>query len=304
MENNNINQEQTKPVNNQSNKKTMCFIIIGIIVVAVIAIVVVLLLNKDSGTSSKSSNSNTNTNTNTNVDTNTNTNSNVVVEDGKYVIDADYVTLEYTNRHGSSMVNGIITEKEQIKVPFVNFKTADADKVNSEIKTLYTDYESRIKASNECESKNDGSPCGDHSIGYKTYYTDKTVSIVVAMASSYTDVPIPDYLVYTFDLNTGKQLTLDDLLSIKGITKEELINKSVTAIGELSASEDYIDTGIEDEMTTIESFIKNNIGLNQTKITGESGIAYFLDESGNLEMLTTIYYNVGIGYSNVIIPIK
>jgi len=178
-----------------------------------------------------------------------------------------------------SYINDIAVKGEQIKVPFITFDTSDADKVNKEIKDLYTEYESRIKES----------PCGIHSIGYKTYTTDDILSIVVLMASSATSVPIPDYLVYSFDSKTGKLLTLEDLLTKKGMTKEQLIQSSLESIKQFAMSEDYKDSGMLEKMTEIENFIRKNIDLNQTKITAESGVAYFIGDTKGFNIITTLY---------------
>lgn len=277
MENNNIQPEK-------SNTKKKFVIIAGIIVVAVIAILLVLLLNKEPKTSS-SKNSNTSTNTNTSSNTNTNTNENKK----EPVIDADYVSVQYKNEHGLSYINDIAVKGEQIKVPFITFDTSDADKVNKEIKDLYTEYESRIKESTKCMETEEDIPCGIHSIGYKTYTTDDILSIVVLMASSATSVPIPDYLVYSFDSKTGKLLTLEDLLTKKGMTKEQLIQSSLESIKQFAMSEDYKDSGMLEKMTEIENFIRKNIDLNQTKITAESGVAYFIGDTKGFNIITTLY---------------
>lgn len=295
MENNNIQ--------DNSNKKKMIAIIVGIIVVALIAIVVVLLLNRESTTSTSggsntNSNSLNNTNTNTNVNSNTNSTSNSNGTKKDYVVDADYVNVQYKNQHEDTT---IAIKGEQIKVPFINFDTPDATQVNQEIKTLYTEYEENIKSSMKCTDDN---LCGSYSIGYKTYTWEDTISVVVEMISSGASMPVPDYLVYTFDIKTGKLLTLNDLLSKKGMTKEQLIEKTMTSVKQFAMSEDYKDSGILENVSEIESFIKKNMDLSQTKITEESGVAYFIDEKGNFNIVTTLYWDWESGTTLQVLSIQ
>ncbi len=242
--------------------------------------------------------SKSNTNSNSNTNTNTNTNSNVSGEE--YVIDADYVTAKYNNEHDS---NEITSKGEQIKVPFIKFDTEDANKVNEEIKKLYNEYAEKMKATDECLAKGEDKnrPCGIYSIGYKVYSTDTTLSIVVLMQMSGASFPEPDYLVYNFDKKTGKALTLNDLLEIKKISKEELIEETMTNIVALASSEDYEDSGMKDKKTQIESFIKDNMDLNQNKVALNSGVAYFLDSNGKFNIITTLYHDWEAGENVYII---
>lgn len=266
--------------NNQSSSNKIYLVIIGILVVVIIAMAAFFLLSKKDGGESNNSNSNSSSTNQSNSNSNSNTNMNEEV----YVVDADYVVVTYTNK----ATNEITTAGEQIKVPTVKFDTEDARKVNEEIQTNYKEYEERIKKTIQCEISDSMEPCGFYSIGYKTYETDSTISIVVLMEMGFTSVPIPDYLVYNFDKNTGKLLTINDLLTKTGMTKEALIEKTMKDISAIATSEDYNESGMDQEMGTMRTFVTKNIDLNKTKITDGDGIAYFFDETGKLNAVTTL----------------
>ena len=290
MENNQNQVVNMQPVSNQPNKqsnKKMYCIIAGIIVVAVVAIIVVLLLDKKENSSTSNTNSSTNSNvtSNTNTNTNTNSNSNQNPVTKATVEDASYVAVDYKNAHDT---NEFITKGEKIKVPVINFSTADATRANNEIKSLYVSYESKIKSSMECERKGAEEPCGEYSIGYKVYSNNDVVSVVVLMQSSATDLPVPEYLVYNFDKNTGSLLTLDNLLDRKSISKKDFIASILENIQALEKSEDYKESGIAENMLETELFLEDNINLNKSQVTEESGVACFIDESVSIRTITTV----------------
>ncbi len=266
MENNN----ETK----SSNK--IYLVIIGFLVVVIVAVVAFFLLSKKDDGVSDNSNSNSNSSTQSNSNTN--------VEEKKLVTDADYV-ISYKNDHKS---NEISTEGEQIKVPTVQFNTPDAEKVNAEIKATYLEFEKSIQESLKCKDSDEEIPCGLFSIGYKTYSTDTTISIVVLLQMSATAPPVPNYLVYNFDKETGKLLTIDDLLTKVGMTKEALIEKTMKDINTIAISENYKESGMNQKMDEMRAFINKNIDLNKTKITDGDGVAYFFDEAGALTVVTTL----------------
>lgn len=281
-----------------SNK--MLYIIVALLVV-VIAVLVFLLVNQKDSKESSNTNTSTNTNTNTSSNTGGNTNSNNPgFEEKQYVKDADYV-MDYQNQHTS---DAIIQKGEKIKVPTINFDTEDAKKVNAEIKSLYTSYETRIKETKECiaNKENQNRPCGNHSIGYKVYVSDNHFSVVVLMQSSGASYPVPEYLVYNFD-KKGKLLTIDELMSSKGFTKDKLIEKAKQDILTLANSSSYQDSGMKEQISKTESFLKTNTGLNQTKVTVNSGVAYFLDETGNFQVITTVYVNPNSENSQMVLVI-
>lgn len=289
-------QSVTNQPNKQSKKKMYC-IIAGIIVVAVVAIIVVLWVDKKENSSTNNTNTNTSTNEVSNTNTNSNSNQNPVTKET--VEDASYVTVDYKNAHDT---NEFITKGERIKVPVINFSTADATRVNNEIETLYRKYENIIKTSLECEKTNTGEPCGEYSIGYKVYSNDDVISIVVLMQGSVTDLPVPEYLVYNFDKNTGNLLTLDDLLNIRNISKNDFIINVLENIQTLGKSDDYKESGIVENMLETELFLEDNVNLNKSQVTQESGVACFIDDSGSIRTITTVFWNAGSGSFVLLVP--
>lgn len=224
----------------------------------------------------------------------------------EYVYEAEYtynnkyheINLDiYTERNTSEGLNiqyiaGNKILLKDLKVPYFNFNTADAKNVNIEIKELYEKWAKEFDYLSENEN------CGTIVLNYKTYYTEKTVSVIIVAGSQCTDVMYPDYYGYTFNLETGKLLSYDDVILLTKYDKTETLSKFQNEIKEyiiknisVEAQKGWINAdgsngdSIEDSLKTLNNNIKDN------------SIVYFLDKNNNLNIISKIYIAAGHGYS-------
>lgn len=181
---------------------------------------------------------------------------------------------------------------EDLRVPYFNFNTADAKNVNVEIKELYDKWAKEFDYLSENEN------CGTIVLNYKTYYTEKTVSVIIVVGSQCTDVMHPEYYGYTFNLENGKLLRYEEAILLTKYDKDETLSKFENEIKEyitknisIEAQTGWINTDGSNGNSTVNSIKKLNNSIK------DNSIVYFLDKNNNLNIVSEIYMATGHGYS-------
>lgn len=228
-----------------------------------------------------------------------------------YVYDAEY---KYSNKYteleeelGSSTNDGFnIKESNKLsdlKVPYININTDEAKEINKKLENLYLEYAKKFDELVLCD-ENENYPCVVSVLTYKTYYTTDTVSVIVIYGSHATDVYHPNYLGYTFDLKTGKLLTIDEIANLNNLNRSQLLDKTKIAIENYTKNSDSYDENTEFLNEDYE-YIKNNINLNGKLLIEDSGIytglVYFIDSDNKINLITKLEVAAQAGYKSQLI---
>ncbi len=130
-------------------------------------------------------------------------------EDRAWVYDANYADGKKIKKVGSDSYT--VNTKDNIKVPYININSTDAEKANSEIQSLYE------KAYSEFDDGEVGNIC---EVKYNYYENDKMLSIVI----DYINAFVPggagrqEMYIYNFNLETLKTVTLGEMAEFCGFS--------------------------------------------------------------------------------------
>ena len=183
----------------------------------------------------------------------------------------------------------------EYKMPYININSSDAIQVNGYLEGRYNSYMEHYKI---CSKEN--IPC-HIALDYKQYLNNNIISVVIRYNESYTSVPDSQFLIYNFDLSTGKLMTYSDVLNKLKITKESATNKFKEKIRKYDVINDgsvYTNDGrvpgveaYSDEYKTQENIEK---GISFFEQTSDDKLYFFVNKN-NLNIITRIYSLVDRG---------
>lgn len=235
-----------------------------------------------------------------------NTSISIKVDDSKdYVYDAEY---KYNNKY-TEYVDGDIRENtiekfgisipygsgklSDLKVPYINLDSSDAKSVNKKLESLYLEY---AKAFDEnIDDKEDGIIC--HQIlNYKFYKYNDILSVIVFDGSKCTTPFAFNYATYNFDLNNGKLLSYDDVLTRLNLNKatvtDSLKKNAKAKMDSLNNNEEDLskacNLGDSDGKKETSNCYDMTYQLLQKSID-DNNILYFVDNSGELNVMMILY---------------
>ncbi len=149
----------------------------------------------------------------------------------EWVYDADYISKKKDIVKTSDTYHITVKASEEIKLPYININSNDANKVNEEIKALaekaYTDFG---KPATITDAKTNKQYTSDDSFeftrySYKNYVNNNVLSIVIQKVSAM--VPgdgTTSYITYNFDLETLKLVEAKDVLQQYGFKSQSDFN--------------------------------------------------------------------------------
>lgn len=132
----------------------------------------------------------------------------------EYVYDANYEKNVSKKSYVDSFDGNISVD--DIRVPYINIKSDDAEKVNSKLKKMHDELVGYFKENLKIEDSKKIFP-GGYDVYYNVYRYDDILSISVTKRyQGGTDVDTYKYYAYNFDIKTGNLLSYDDLISRLG----------------------------------------------------------------------------------------
>ena len=232
------------------------------------------------------------------------------VYDAEYKYDNKYTEFDRTNGerkdttidyYGISVELTAIDYLKNLKVPFININSSDAQTVNKELENLYLKYAKDFDGCAE-ELKNQNGPGCSQILTYRTYKYNDILSIIVIDGIQGTSPFVFDYHTYNFNITTGKVLNYDEVLqklnldksstleTLKKNAKEKMdsLNSSWNTKNDLSNECQYIkDENGNPLYGTTNCYDITNLLLQKSIDSNE--ILYFVDDSGDLNVMMILY---------------
>lgn len=220
MENNNLqndvnNVEQNKQVNNGKKKnevkKTIALVVLVLVLVLALGIGAGLMFSGKGGDVVNQ--------IVPGAEKNENKNSKKIDESKPWVYDADY-EKDKQNKNADNYY-----KSDDLKVPFININSKDAEKANSEIKNLYEQMYSEFGTKNSYGAKK------VYLSEYKYYENKNILSVVLRSTDSIVNggSGTSKLYIYNFNLDTLAKATNDEMAKICGLNSinevEEKISK-------------------------------------------------------------------------------
>lgn len=226
------------------------------------------------------------------VDDNNNVNTNVKIDESKdfiYVADYDYDVSSETYSTNFKTYN-----VKDIRVPYININSTYASNANKEIENVFRKAIEAFK-----NGIKDKSTYVDE-CNY-TYYLDNDVlSVNLWLGVGSTDVVVPDYYTFNFDLKTGNLLSFDEVYRMVGfdpISVNNKIEKTITDKMRETLGTDY------PSGTNFDTY--NNQSLsNYRNSVSDNSINYFLDKNKNLNVVVKMVNLSSTGKTNEILTIN
>lgn len=204
---------------------------------------------------------------------------------GRYIFDAEY---DYTVPQESyTTESGETYFAHDIVVPYVSIDSADAERVNAELKGIF--YEA-IKYYNEGVSN--GLTFVDQ-CGYNSYLSEDTLSFYVTFLVAGGEASRTSYYAYNFDLKTGRLMTYEEAYKRAGFDEDSIAGEVEWAIGH------YM---INDLQFNKKMYIDANIKSYKESVE-DGSVTYFLDSDNNLNLMLSLSIPVGNGVFDSIITI-
>ena len=224
------------------------------------------------------------------------------VYDAEYTYKSQYDLSSYKAQDMSSVTNNILIGETNIMVPYFNINNNDAEQANSKMKNL---FDENMKSVEKYFSETEGIS-GAPFLNYKIYNSEDFISVIIVNGYIYRTQPYPKYYGYVFNKNTGELLNTSNIAKEKGLTIEELEEKTKSSIKEFAEENDRqnklkgfegIYTG---HLNETYSMLHNNINnqgivIPTIQLTSfdniaaeQNGVIYFFDENNNLKVLLTI----------------
>ena len=256
-ENQNVNEQNTNQ--NVSKDKKIAISLIVIILILVLAIGIgagFLFAGKMNITT------NDNTANNNAVETKT---GKKIDESKPWVYDAEYLKDKEEKVKTNKENSLTFKSTEQIKLPYININSEDARIANDEIKVFaekaYADFGKPLQGSDAStkEAINDNDWFTYTAYDYKVYENEKILSIVISKQK----VAVPGdgsatYMVYNFDLETLKNVEIDEILQSYGFKSHLDFTDKLNIVLKNSEKKDE---GLSPEYTTWDGkryFVKDN----------------------------------------------
>ncbi len=203
-------------------------------------------------------------------DNNNNSNSSIKIDDTKeYVYQAEYGSAELTAT-SYTLENGEEINAEDLTVPYINIKSADATTANTELKELYEDLVKKFNDNSQTKTE-------ATTVKYSSYTTNNILSVVVETKTLSTTTTY-DYYTYNFDLTTGNNVTYTELISKTNLTEDsiktdvkEILNTYIHNI----CAEDSTDTN-KDCNGTFDKLLETSLESYNQNVTDNS-LKYYLN---------------------------
>ena len=271
---------------NQKNNKGVITLLIVIIVI--LSVLCVLFAT---GTISFNTNKANDNETNENVNDNNNNENNISKLDAgkEWVHDANYnLPTNKESYYGHSEHSKLIKASDLV-VPYININSDDAKKANQEIYKLYEDLINKF-------NENLKEEIWFTLVEYKTYTNNNIISVVITTESAGTASAIYNYYTYSFNLETGKLLSYNDVYKVVGLNEGNITDKATQAV--TNALREKYSNG--DDFDTY-----NNKSINNYKTSvSNNTIKFFIDGNKKLNIIVTLEIPAGIGQFDTIITVE
>lgn len=208
-----------------------------------------------------------------------------IVSNRGYIYDAQYAPENIGDEEYVSSDEKTYSISE-IKVPFLNMTSEDADEVNSEIEELYQSFAREFKVCSE--NKN-----SFIKVDYETYVTANITSILITVQRGKELDVTNEYISYNFDLISGTKLDYSQVYQIAGISEIQASVKNTidnledfnkySLEGRRDVSEDAINSRkeeIEACKTRIYTYYQQDLLNNK--------LVYFLDNNLKLNIVINV----------------
>ncbi len=114
--------------------------------------------------------------------------------------------------------NKLSSYELDVNIPYINIKNEQIEKYNNEIKDIF-----EKKAKNVLNSNNNNTI---YTVKYSAYVTNNILSLVIRSTLKEDSNPQRDIIqTYNYDLTSQKECTMEDLLELRGITKQQANQK-------------------------------------------------------------------------------
>lgn len=229
----------------------------------------------------------------------------------EYVYDANYEKNVSKKSYVDSFDGNISVD--DIRVPYINIKSDDAEKVNSKLKKMHDELVGYFKQELEIEDSKTTVP-GGSTVYYNVYRYDDILSVSVTKGyhGGY-DVNQDKYYAYNFDIKTGKLLSYDDLISRLGSVT---YNVNYTSSNVKTYVSRAIDIYSKNELKgyTLNSTEKISDGMTYTEMLNEdiknyensisdNSLVYFCDSNGNLNVVVNLLFPWDSGHLDKIVTV-
>lgn len=188
-----------------------------------------------------------------------------------------------------------------VKLPFININSADAQKVNdimlahlADVKSMRTESLAHVKTGDW------GGWWFTYYISYESSLNNNLLSLCLRVETSGTDVPYVYYETYNFDIPSRKFLSQEELLTAIGLTSETLDE----------AVQEAIKAEVEnfDNEYNLEEYINTDINYTNEEyknIKEEQDLQLYVDKTGKLYLYLDVSNNqVGRGYRSALLPLN
>ena len=265
------------------------FILILVLVLIVASLGTYILYDK---VLNKDNDKNNNTQINDKVDDNNNIPTSIKLDESKdfiYLADYDYDVSSETYSTNFKTYN-----VKDIKVPYINIDSTYASNVNKEIEKVFGKAIEAFK-----NGIKDKSTYVDE-CNY-TYYLDNDIlSVNLWLGVGSTDVVVPNYYTFNFDLKTGNLSSYDDVYKMVGFNSTSVndkIEKAITDKMRGILGSDY------PSGTNFDTY--NNQSLsNYRNSVSDNTINYFLDKNKKLNVVVKMVNLSSTGQTNEILTIN
>ena len=174
----------------------------------------------------------------------------------------------------------INTSEVSSEVPFINLNYDSITSINNEIKNKYNELKDDNIITEQVININ--------SLKYKYYINDNILSLIIEYKNyDYTDDEIQyNYDIYNININDGKVLADNDLITKKNYTFDEVRDNIIKKI-----NNEYETLGYDDYKNT--EFYKKTM-----KLINESNLNLYINSDGNLSLYIDIIIDMGLGKIN------
>ena len=231
------------------------------------------------------------------------------VYDAEYKYDNKYTKYDDSYNEPGDTIDGFgisiprgKNDISTLKVPYINVNSTEATTANNKLKEIYLKYAMEFDKYAEESEKNDNGPICHQILNYKKYQYNDIVSVLVFYDTQCTSPFVFNYLVYNFDLKTGKLLSYDDILSKLSLDKNTVLN-NLKNNAKAKMDSAYNSWGEKKDLTTECHYNKDENGnllygtsncyditytLLQKSIDSNS-LLYFVDNDGDLNVMMILY---------------
>jgi len=209
------------------------------------------------------------------------------VENRPYIYDAQYFAEDInTNSYSSS--DGNQYSISDICVPYINMKSDDADKMNSEIENYYKNFVQEFKV---C-SQNLNSYI---KVNYETHITSNIYSILLTITRGQENNKTEEYVAYNFDIMSGTKLDYNQVCYVAGVqNSNESVHSLIYDLKDynsyvLTASKNVSKQKVEERNAQIEA-CKAQTFTNYQEDLLNNVLVYFLDDNLKLNISVRLVF--------------